>query len=100
MLSGNRNEVRPQIGSLIGQAEFDAQVFAVKIDRSFANIQNIGYFLAGFAVFDQTGHLRFLGRQQNFGIDKSLQQGGYHIIQMRLNDLYEDLVFGFDPGTF
>jgi len=46
----------------MGQAEFIAQVLAVKIDRGLGNIQNIGDFLAGLAVFDQVGHLHLLGR--------------------------------------
>ena len=38
LLLRNGHQVRPQIRSLIGQAELDPQVFAVKIDGGFGNI--------------------------------------------------------------
>jgi hypothetical protein len=98
--SGNRKQVRPQIGPLIGQTEFDTQVFAMKIDGGFGNIQNIGNFLAGFAVFDQTGHLHLLGCQQNLRIGKTLQQGGDHVIEVCLNNFDQGFVPGFEPRVF
>jgi len=53
LLLKDGHQVRAKIGSFISQAEFNPQILTMKVDSGFGNIEHIGDFLAGFAVFDQ-----------------------------------------------
>ena len=68
-----REQVGPEIGAFVTQAEFDPQVFSVEINGGFSDIQNIGDLLTGSAILDQGGNLHFLGRQYQAGIGQPLQ---------------------------
>ena len=72
LLLRNRHQIGAKVGPLISQAEFYPQILAVEIDSSFGNVQHIGDFFAGFAVFDQSRNLHLLGGQQYPGIGKPL----------------------------
>ena len=72
----------------------------MKIDRGFRHIQDIGYFFAGFTVFDERGDLHFLGSEQYLGIGKFLKKGRNDVIQVGLNDVNQGPVLGFQAGIF
>ena len=51
----NRQQIGPQIASLIGQTEFHAKVFSVKVNRCLGDVQDIGDFLNAHSLLYHMG---------------------------------------------
>ncbi len=59
MLEGSK--VGPEIHLLIFQAEFASNLVSVRPDCVHGKMQQPGYLLVSFAIFNQTGNLDFCG---------------------------------------